>query len=79
MKFRKIVAFIACLALCFSFGGCNKKEEEKPKQRIIQAPYAYSANSKTLHHSGCYHVKRISDENLVQYYGDLGPLRHIQI
>ena len=69
MRVTKIIALITSIMMCISFVGC-KKQDEEPKQRVINSPYAYSANSKTLHHSGCYHVKRISDKNLVEYYGD---------
>ncbi len=69
MKITKIVALITSIMMCISFVGC-KKQDEEPKPRVINSPYAYSSNSKTLHHSGCYHVKRISDKNLVEYYGD---------
>ena len=70
MRLTKIIALITSVVMCISLVGCKKQEEEQPKERVINSPYAYSANSKTLHHSGCYHVKRISDANLVEYYGD---------
>ena len=72
MKLIKFIALFTSIILCLSLVGCANQNEDDAgtKERIINAPYAYSSNSKTLHHNGCYHVKRISDANLGEYYGD---------
>lgn len=72
MKLVKIIAVITSLILCVGLYGCSQKDGDgdKQKERVINSPYAYSVNSKILHHSSCYHVKRISDANLVEYSGD---------